>query len=238
VIRTPNGLAALIGRLTDPTDRETYAGLISFVESLPPGDELFRIVELLGLLSLLGQRVPGALGELLSELRSQTKAAADYHGQLDTRLAALPQEIAAGVDVAGVAKAMSEAFRQQLSSTGLQDTAALLEAATGALRTMASNLSTTLKPVAADFRGVANSLSRETEKLLTAARKVEEHNERLIYQQRSSRWGLMALGALTLFLIGCICGIEIEKPQTTDLLAITERIQKPETDHQALRSHQ
>jgi hypothetical protein len=56
VIRTPNGLAALFGRLTDPTDRETYASLISFVDSLPPGDELSRLVELLGLLSLLGQR--------------------------------------------------------------------------------------------------------------------------------------------------------------------------------------
>jgi hypothetical protein len=55
VIRTPNGLAALFGRLTDPTDRETYASLISFVDSLPPGDELSRLVELLGLLSLLGQ---------------------------------------------------------------------------------------------------------------------------------------------------------------------------------------
>ena len=56
---------------------------------------------MLGLLSLVGQRVPDALGEFLAELRAQTKAAATYHSQVDARLAALPQEIAAGVDVAG-----------------------------------------------------------------------------------------------------------------------------------------
>ena len=111
MIRNSNGLAALFGRLTDPKDRETYAALISFVDSLPEGDELFRLVELLGLLSLVGQRVPMRSASFFTELRAQTKATANCHGQMDARLAALPQEIAAGVDVARLAKAMSERFR-------------------------------------------------------------------------------------------------------------------------------
>ena len=87
---TPNVIAGLAARLTDSQDRETYAALVSYVNELPPGDEFRQLMEMLGLLSLVGQRVPDALAELLTELRGQSKAAADYHGQVDARLAHFP----------------------------------------------------------------------------------------------------------------------------------------------------
>ena len=37
-------------RLTDSADRETYAALISYLDSLPPSDELFASWSCLGLL--------------------------------------------------------------------------------------------------------------------------------------------------------------------------------------------
>jgi hypothetical protein len=113
-----DAFSSLAGRLTEPQDRETYAPLISYVNSLPPGDELFKVVQLLGLLSLLGQRLPDVLAEFLAELRAQTKAAGSYHDKLDERLARLPDEIAQGVDPSAIAKAMSESFRQQLAGCG------------------------------------------------------------------------------------------------------------------------
>ena len=231
MIRTPNGLAALFGRLTDPTDRETYAGLISYVDSLPEGDELSRIVELLGLLSLVGQRVPDALGELLIELRRQSKVSADYHGQVDARLAALPSEIAAGVDPKVIAEQMSEVFRQRIEKTGLADVTGQLKLATGEIKSLADDTTASLKPAASEIRGVTAAISTEVRKLLTAARDVEQHNQRLVARERSNRWGMLALAALTLFLIGGICGIEVEKRQTSDLLTSLgsqiERVQTP-----------
>ncbi len=222
--RTPNGLAALFGRLTDPQDRETYAALISFVDSLPPGDELFRIVELLGLLSLVGQRVPAAFGEFLAELRSQTQAAKVYHGQIDARLAGLPSEIAAGVDVAGVAKGMSEAFRQQLGATGLHDAAALLKAATITIKQLSGEFTATLKPA-------ASTLETETRKLITTARQVEEQNATLITRERSHHWKLQAAAVFVAFLVGGLAGIFVEKRQTSDLIgnigARVEQVQTP-----------
>jgi len=130
----------MAGRLIDPLDRETYAALVSYVNSLPPGDELIRLLEMLGLLSAVGQRIPDALGEFLQELRDQTKAVATYYGQVDTRLSALPQEIASGVDPAAIAKAMSESFRQQLRQTGLLDAAQLLKVATDTINSLAADL--------------------------------------------------------------------------------------------------
>ena len=59
--------------------------LISYFNSLPEGDELFRLVELLGLLSLVGHRLPDALAELLAELRAQAKAAGELRPRQSRR---------------------------------------------------------------------------------------------------------------------------------------------------------
>jgi hypothetical protein len=221
---TTPSLATLAGRLTDPQDRETYAALILYVNSLPPGDELIRLVELLGLVSLVGQRVPDALAELLAELRGQSKAAFDYHAQVDARLAALPKEIAAGVDPKVIAEQMSEVFRQHIAKTGLRDTVGLLGPAVTTLRALSGDLTAGLGPV-------VSKIDTGTAKLIAAARTVDEHNQRLMYQQRSNRWGLLAMAALLLFLVGGLCGIVLEKRQTVDALANIgaqiERVQTP-----------
>ena len=93
------GLTGLSAHLTDPADRETYASLISYFHSLPPGDELLRLAQLLGFLSLLAQRLPDILSGFLATLKEQTETAGEYHLQLEKRLAQLPVEIAAGVDL-------------------------------------------------------------------------------------------------------------------------------------------
>jgi hypothetical protein len=226
-----SSVIGLAGRLIDPQDRETYAALVSYVNSLPPGDELIRLLEILGLLSAVGQRIPDAAGELLAELRSQTKAAETYHGQVDTRLAKLPSEIAAGVDPKVIAESMSEIFRQRLRETGLQDTTAHLKLATADLSKLTSELTASLKPAAGEYRGIASALAAETSKLAKTAREVEELNRRLIVQQRSNRWGMQALAALLIFLVGGLAGIVLEKRQTVDALANIgmqiERVQTP-----------
>ena len=215
---TPGSVISLAGQLTDSKDRETYAALIAYVNSLPPGDEFVRLAELLGLVSLVGQRVPDAMADFLGELRAQAKAAADYHGQVDTRLAALPQEIAAGVDPVAVARAMSESFRQQLSATALQDTAALLKLATESLTKLSGELQGALKPAAGEYRGMISNITNEVKKLDSAARLVEQHNAALMVRERSNRWALQMAAVFVAFLVGGLCGIVLEKRQTVDVL--------------------
>ena len=227
-----NALAGLAGRLTDPEDRERYAAIVLYLQALPPEDEFRHLAELLGLLSLAGQRVPEALAEFLSELRTQTKATAAYYGQVDSRLAGLPQEIAAGVDPVVIARSMSEAFRQQLAATGLQETAQLLKVATATIQQLSGDVTGTLKPAVAEYRGIVSNISTQVKKLDSAARQVEQHNAALMVRERSNRWALQAVGALLLFVVGGLCGIVIEKRGTTEVLskvsAQIERIQAPE----------
>ena len=216
---TPNVIAGLAARLDNTQDRETYAALVSYVNELPPGDEFRQLMEMLGLVSIVGQRIPDAVGEFLAELRSQTKVAADYHGQVDARLAGLPQEIAAGVDPAAVARAMSENLRQQLADTGLQDTTALLASRAKDIRALAGEILAGFKPAVQDYRGIASTISNETTKLVSAARDVEVHNERLIQEKIEDGWLMKALVVLIVFLLGGFCGILVEKRQTGDALA-------------------
>jgi hypothetical protein len=226
---TPDPLASLAGRLADLQDREKYAALLSYVRALPPTDEFRHLVEMLGLLSLLAQRVPDALAEFLAELRGQTKAMGDYCAQVDGRLTRLPQEIAQGVDAAAIAKAMSESFRQQLAAAGLQDTAALLHLSAKEIKALAANIAAALKPVTQEYKGMSATISTELGKLRTASRELQEHNARLITQERSNTWMWQGLLALVLFLGGGLCGIVLQQQQTTDVRdkvdAQLERIQ-------------
>ena len=226
----PDALSSLAGRLTEPQDRETYAALISYVNSLPPGDELFKVVQLLGLLSLLGQRLPDALAEFLAELRAQTKAAGNYHDKLDERLASLPNEIAQGVDPSAIAKAMSESFRQQLSACGLQDAAILLNASVKEIKALSAQIGAALKPVSQEYRGISATISTELGKLTAASRRLQEHNSKLILQERANGRLWKGMLGLVLFLAGGICGILLEKRQMAGFMSnIGARIETVQT---------
>ena len=223
-------LAGLAARLTTPEDRETYAALISYFDSLPPGDELFRLVQLLGLLSLLGQRVPDAITDLLTELREQTAVAADYHAQLDRRLASLPSEIAAGVDAGAIAQGMAEVFRQQLAATGLENSAMLLRNASRELTALTGQISSSLRPLTQNYKAMAATISTELEKLTAASDRLRDSNAHLLQHERKTTWLFRGLLALVLFLAGGLFGIFIEKHQTTDLLSrVANQVDQLET---------
>ena len=175
-----NGLAGLSAHLTDPGDRETYAALISYFHSLPPRDELFRLAELLGFLSLLGQRLPDALSGFLEALREETRAADEYHAKVDERLARLPGEIAAGVDPGAIAKAMSESFRQQIAAVGIEESARTLGTSAAGLKKLSDEIPGYLKPL--------TTISAELGKVANASAGLRQHNANLVAQVAEERW--------------------------------------------------
>jgi hypothetical protein len=217
-VAIPSALSSLAARLTEPEDRETYAALISYFNSLPEHDEMFRLVELLGLLALVGQHIPDALAELLVELRAQATAASEYHAQVDKRLASLPDEIAAGVDVEAMAEGMAESFRQQLAATGLQNTATLLRSATKDIMALSGQISASLKPTAQEYKSVLATISSELARLTLASDELRRHNSQLMAQERSNNWWLFGFMMLSILLVGIVAGISMEKSGTKTLL--------------------
>ncbi len=114
-------LLSLAEHLPDPNDRAWYGALVSYVHSLPPEDELVRVAQLFGFLTLIGRQLPESLaaeqsklrefwGEAYGALQEEVRLNERYHQQLQERLNQLPREIAAGVQPAAIAKAMGEVF--------------------------------------------------------------------------------------------------------------------------------
>lgn len=227
----PNVIACLADRLTNKQDRETYSKLMCYLGRLPPGDEFRQLAELLGLLSLLGQRIPDALAEFLEEFRSKAKAEAEYSVKLEARLANLPKEIADGIDPAAFANAMSESFRQQLSASGLQDTASLLKAAVITLKSLSGEVSIALKPIAATF-------CDETNKLLSTVSQLRHENARLYHQQKVTKWIGACLFGSVMFLFGAFFGQALEKRHTAGGVDnISFHLQRIETGLAELKKH-
>jgi hypothetical protein len=216
VTATQDSLQDLAAKLTDPQDRETYAALISYFHSLPAQDELLRLAQLLGFLSLLGQRLPHALTEALTEFRSQAKTSREYHSAVEERLARLPQEIASGVDLGRMTQTMGESFRQQLTAVGLENTVTLLRSSVQNVSTLSSEISAAATVLAQEYKTVSATISTELGRLSAASRQLREHNAKLIVQERWNAWLWQVLLALLLFVAGGFCGVALEQHGISD----------------------
>jgi len=96
---------------------------VSYIESLPPTDELVKVAKLFGFLTLMGQQLPDAIEAERGELRKlftgaytafqqEVKTSQTYHDKLNERLSRLPDEIASGVKPDDIAAVMAERFRR------------------------------------------------------------------------------------------------------------------------------
>jgi F0F1-type ATP synthase membrane subunit b/b' len=197
-----DALRNLALRLTDPQDRETFGALVSHFQSLPPGDDLAQFVQMLGLLSLAGQRIPDALADFLQTFRAEIAASAEYRTRLEQRLASLPEEIAAGVQPEEIAAAMAESFRQQIAEVGLERSGATLRQSTAEVKALYLELSKTIKPAVNECKTVAGSLSEGVDKILKTSSGIRAHNTRLAAEnQRSAHW-VLGLWVVVLVLVG------------------------------------
>jgi hypothetical protein len=176
-------------------------------------------MELVGLLSLLGQRIPDAAVELLTELRSQTKIAAAFHSQIDERLAGLPGEIAKGVDAGEMVLTLNDSFRQQIEATALENTATLLRESAKDINALSSLISDEIKPVTQEYTSMAATISGELDKLTAASRQLQNQNAQLLGEQPLNSWIWQGMFIAVMFLMGCFCGIVFEKNQTAAVLA-------------------
>jgi hypothetical protein len=225
----PGVLKDIAAKLTDPGDRETYGELIAYFSSLPEHDEMFRLAELLGLLTLVGQHIPDAIGQLLEELRGQSSAASNYRAQVEEILNSLPTLIVGGVDVENLARGMGERFRQQISSTGLAESANALKLAARDIKEMSTDISSSLAPAARDYAEIATKITRELAKLGGAVEDIRRYNAELKRREEADRWWSGSLILLFVFCVGAGVGLWIEKEETTrllqDLATRVERIQ-------------
>lgn len=222
-------LSSLAARLPDPQDREWYAALVTYIHSLPPEDELVKVAQLFGFLTLIGRQLPEAitaeqtkLREMLlkayTALQQEVKTNASYHEKLNERMSKLPEEIAVGVKPEAIAKAMSESFRQQLAQTGLQDTSRLLQASVKELKQVSGALDGVVQPLKAQYSSIASTIDNEVNKLRNAAYQLQHETANLISTARDDRWAWKTGFCIALLLLGIFLGLTWEKRNTASLI--------------------
>ena len=207
--------ASLASRLSDSEDREIYADLISYIDSLPENDELFRLAQLLGLVSLLGQRLPDALFGCITEIRKQAEIAAHDRARIEERLGRLPDEITAGVEITTIAKAVGEAIRQHIHTVGLQESVVLLRSSASEMKIVASKIANQLQP----YRALSSQISVDIHRLTAAANQAQDQFSTLTDRRHNGGWRWLAVLAVIVFLLGGLCGVLLENHQIASLCA-------------------
>jgi DNA repair exonuclease SbcCD ATPase subunit len=229
-------LWSLANQLPEAQDREWYAQLVSYIHTLQPTDELVKIAQLFGFLTMMGHKLPEAIQQKQSDLREmllkahaafreQVETNANYHAELHKRLSQLPAEIADGVQPQAIVKAMSESFRQQIQNTGLQETEALLSTAAKDLKKTTKELAEAIEPITAQYNDLAYKVERrsadlntQSNNLAATAEQIQTKNAELVAQAQRVNW--MSMAALTVFalLIGVFCGITWEQRNVGSLV--------------------
>jgi DNA repair exonuclease SbcCD ATPase subunit len=229
-------LLRLANQLPEAQDREWYAQLISYIHTLEPTDELVKIAQLFGFLTMMGHKLPEAIQEKQSDLRDmllkahlafreQVQTNANYHAELNKRLSQLPAEIADGVKPEAIVKTMTESFRQQIQNTGLQETQTLLSAAAGELRTTTRALDAAVKPITARYTSLASevekqakSLTAQSNDLASTADKIQTQNAQLVAEAQNASWWSMLAVTVFALLVGVFCGITWEQRNVGSLV--------------------
>ena len=236
-------LLSLAEHLPDPSDRAWYGALVSYVHSLPPEDELVRVAQLFGFLTLIGRQLPESLaaeqakwrefwGEAYPAVQEERRLTEHYHQELQERLNQLPREIAAGVQPAAIAKAMGESFRQQLVATGIEESKTFLTDATRDLKKVAGDVAVAVKPIAGQYADIATTINANITALKTAATTldtsairltntagaVDLKNTALAKELREWEWWMLPTIAFIIFLLGAGVGVYWQQGRTDVLV--------------------
>jgi hypothetical protein len=157
--RGTDDLIDAIARRLEPGQRESFYQRMLYFRHLRADDELLRIVEALGWLTLLIRDAPHAvaierqhLAELLAThvatIEATAQAAQTFHQQIEDRVARLPAEIAGGIRPSAIAQAIAESLRQEFVRSGLPAIAEALAV-----------LSTQLQQTTTDFQRASDQLT-------------------------------------------------------------------------------
>jgi hypothetical protein len=197
----PDAWSDIVQRLTADKDRQEFAELLHWFRSQPADDEFSKVAKLLGFLTLVGNNLPEALAEEARAIRSLSERIEKANAATDERLSKLPSEIAAGLDPSAIAKEMSHSFRQQLSQTALHETASLMKAAVITLKSLSTELVTTLQPISV-------TLSEKTTTLLSALKELDEVEQQAAVERGKSNSAtvLQAFLFFAVFVVGGVAG--------------------------------
>jgi hypothetical protein len=209
--------ADLIDRIANALPAEVRADYyreLRHCRSLPENDEMLRILRAMQFSVVLMVQTPermaaererleqifaGAI-ETLQELRQSSEA---HQAQLDRRLAALPAEIAEGINPEAIAGTINESLRQQFVQSTIPETAQALAVAAAQIKKATADFGRTASALGDSYCGAAEearqaigTLESTSSHAISSTKRSAEELLRIFHQEY--RWSLYVLSSLAL----------------------------------------
>jgi hypothetical protein len=212
-----------LAELVPSKRRAEYFRVLAHMQTLGPNDEMLRILQAMGILTLLTRQAPAEIANerrQLEELLRSTLAHVDevdarMHGYVDklgSRISHLPKDLEAGLDPLHIAKTLGESLRQQLAQSGLSGTAQGLTNICAQMTETQKLLIAELEKLRNPTTGVVASVARANESLIAALETRSRRVDRLLdYIERHLARVWLPTVAFAALLIGIVFGIELER---------------------------
>jgi hypothetical protein len=167
----PESLFDEIAKLLPANQREHFYRRMAHLRNLNPNDEILQVTEAMGFLALIIRQTPAAIAaerkqfeavfaSAVSALQIAHRNTAEYRQQLESRLARLPDEIAAGISPDVIASKITEGLRQRWSETGMPATADAIAVHASSLSKASKELGLALRDFSDPYTGAVPIVNR------------------------------------------------------------------------------
>src|SRR5581483_9874781 len=165
-----------LARLVPDELQAAYYRVLAHTRGLSPDDEMLRILEAMGILTLLTRHTPKDIAdererfqELLEIHRQFSEEAQQkvlgYVHELESRIADLPSEIEAGLDPKQIATMLGESLRQHFLQCGVPDTVSALQTTSAAMTSAEKELSTALRALSDSHGSIVAQVERANNRI-------------------------------------------------------------------------
>jgi len=212
-----------LAELVPSKRRAEYFRVLAHMQTLGPNDEMLRIFQAMGILTLLTRQTPAEIANERKQLEELLHSALsrvdevdarmhDYVDKLDLRISHLPEDIEAGLNPLQIAKALGESLRQQLAQSGLSGAAQGLTNACAQMTDTQKLLFAELERLRNPASGISATVSRANESLISALEtRLRRVDGLLYYLRRNVARVWLPTIAFAALMIGMALGIELDR---------------------------
>jgi hypothetical protein len=211
-----------LARLVPNELQTAYYRVLAHTLTLSPDDEMLRILEAMGILTLLTRHTPKDIADERERFQKRLALHRQYSDEaqrkmlgyvreLEARIADLPGEIEGGLDPKEIAKMFGESLRQHLLQCGVPDTVKAFQAVSAAMMDAQKELSSALEILTDSHRNVVAQVERANQRVLYSLETRTKIIDALLHEWKADLvriWIPMVAGAS--MLIGLFGGMEIQ----------------------------
>ena len=218
----PENVFDAIAKLLKPEQREYFYRRMMYFRHLRPEDEMLRLAEAMGFLTVVIREAPQEVArerELLAELLASSlksmqvsqQASLAWQKQMEARLARLPDEISKGIDAETIAANLGESLRQQFHNTGLPGVADAMGAQAKSLRQASKELSTALDGFAHPKDGAVARANDVLRRMKADLHNAGEHIRAQVDELGKELYWTIAVLCLGALLTGLAAGVVYQR---------------------------